>query len=184
MYFKNIQNNELQEFHKTIKNNFKEKLTNILDSELFLVETIINEKIYRVFPLFYCDIITSNNENDQILGNRCIICEYNTNTVLNFIIEDEDVSPIDIIMNNIHDNGMDFLQGVVYNKKTGEGINNALVEYTISKNNTVLLQETVVTSRTGFFTVNSKDLQHTSLKDITITATFKNQTKTVERQIL
>ena len=46
-------------------------LTDILDSNLFKIEN--HDGIYRIFPLFYCNSIKSNNPTDNILENRCII---------------------------------------------------------------------------------------------------------------
>ena len=73
MYFSNIGNDELQHFHGTIGADFNISLTEILTSDLFDVETIIPDKLFRVYPLFYCREILSSNPADKILDNRCLI---------------------------------------------------------------------------------------------------------------
>ena len=70
MYFSNIGNDELQHFHGTIGADFNISLTEILTSDLFDVETIIPDKLFRVYPLFYCREILSSNPADKILDNR------------------------------------------------------------------------------------------------------------------
>ena len=71
MYFKNISNEELRQFHPVNTQDFIMSLTDILDSNLFKIEN--HDGIYRIFPLFYCNSIKSNNPTDNILENRCII---------------------------------------------------------------------------------------------------------------
>ena len=66
--------------------NFSMTLTELLTSPLFKIETLVTGAIYRVYPLFYCDTITSSNSNDRILGNQCLILEKTAKeTYLNFI---------------------------------------------------------------------------------------------------
>ena len=84
MYFGNIADSELKKYHETVKNNFSMSLSNVLSSDLFKIETIITDTIYKIYPLFYCDTITSTNKNDKILDNKCIICEKDTSTRLYF----------------------------------------------------------------------------------------------------
>ena len=71
MYFKNISDKELRLFRQVKTQDFIMSLTDILDSNLFKIED--NDGIYRIFPLFYCNNIKSNNPTDNILENRCII---------------------------------------------------------------------------------------------------------------
>lgn len=92
MYFTNIANEELQQFHSIVKNNFNISLQDVINNNLFFVEEINN--ILRIFPLFYTEEIVSSNTNDKILGNRCIICENKENTRLYFIASDENVESI------------------------------------------------------------------------------------------
>lgn len=75
MYFTNIGNKELIPFHNSESVDISLSLTEILNSELFEVETIIENSLYRVFPLFYSNQIVSSNNNDKILSNRCLILQ-------------------------------------------------------------------------------------------------------------
>ena len=75
MYYSDITNSELQYFRNRPVHNFSIKLSDLLTSPLFQVEEIITDSIYRVYPLFYTNEITSTNSNDKILDNKCIICQ-------------------------------------------------------------------------------------------------------------
>jgi len=86
MYYSNILHPELQQFHKIIVPNFTIKLTDILTSDLFKVETIITGSIYRIYPLFYANEITSSNPDDNILDTQCIVCQKTSDeTYITFI---------------------------------------------------------------------------------------------------
>lgn len=89
MYFSNISDTELTQYHKTVNNNFQMTLTNVLTSSLFKIETIIADTIYKIYPLFYCKEITSNNEDDRIMENKCVICTKQLDTILSFKTENE-----------------------------------------------------------------------------------------------
>lgn len=97
MYFSNMSNEELQHFHHTVGVDFSMSLTDVLNSNLFHVETIVADTIYRVCPLFYCEKITSNNSIDKILDTTCLILQkreketylsFTTNTDSNVIIDE------------------------------------------------------------------------------------------------
>lgn len=75
MYYSTITNKELQYFHNRPVHNFTVKLSQMLESDLFQVEEIITDKIYKIYPLFYTGTITSSNPNDRILDNKVIICQ-------------------------------------------------------------------------------------------------------------
>lgn len=82
MYFSNISNPELQHLHNTLGADFSMSVNEILhkagdvfDNKLFIVEEIISDKLYRVYPQFYCNNIISSNPNDKNLDNRCLILE-------------------------------------------------------------------------------------------------------------
>lgn len=86
MYFSNIANEELQYFHNTGGVDFSMSLTDILSSDLFRVETVVANHIYRVFPLFYCKEVISSNANDILLDTRCLILQISEHeTYLSFI---------------------------------------------------------------------------------------------------
>lgn len=91
MYFTDITNPELQYFHGLNVKNINLSLTEILSSDLFIVETIITDSIYRIYPLFYCKKITSSNNDDKILENKCIIANKNTEeTYYDFVSDDDE----------------------------------------------------------------------------------------------
>ena len=86
MYFSNITNEELQHFHGIVGADFSMSLTDILTSNLFKVETVIVDKIYRVYPLFYCREVISSNVNDKLLDTKCLILQKsNHESYLSFI---------------------------------------------------------------------------------------------------
>ena len=89
MYFSNIVNSELQHFHAFSGADFSMSLTDVLNSDLFKVEEIINDNFYRIYPLFYCKEIISSNSKDIILDTHCIILEKTENeTYLSFITDE------------------------------------------------------------------------------------------------
>ena len=90
MYFGNIASDELKQFHHTIKNNFSMVLSDVFSqTNLFKIEEIVADNLYKIYPLFYCDTITSTNPNDEILDNKCIVCTKDNNTRLYFNNNDE-----------------------------------------------------------------------------------------------
>ena len=102
MYFTNINDSELSQYHNKVENNFSRALQSILDEDepnLFKVEDI-NGDIFKIYPLFYCREISSSNKNDRIIENKCIICENNENTRLNFITPTDQISIEDIGFNS------------------------------------------------------------------------------------
>ena len=69
-YYTNIANEELQYFHGLQVKNFTIKLSDINTSWLFKIEEIIEDSIYKIYPLFYTQEITSSNPDDKILDNN------------------------------------------------------------------------------------------------------------------
>ena len=94
-YYSNIANQELQYFHQLLVKNFTIKLTDVLTSGLFKVETIIADSIYKIYPLFYSNTITSSNPDDRILDNRCIICNKKEKETYITFISDENEEIVD-----------------------------------------------------------------------------------------
>ena len=74
MYYTNITDTELQLFRGLMVPNFTIKLTDALTSGLFKVETIITDKLYKIYPLFYTESISTDNEADTVIDDLCIIC--------------------------------------------------------------------------------------------------------------
>ena len=69
MYFSNIANEELQNFHGIVNVDFSMSLTDILTSKLFKVETVIIGSIYRVYhfqDLTSCIVLLNHLENCNI----------------------------------------------------------------------------------------------------------------------
>ena len=92
MYFTDITNPELQSYSTDIVDTFSISLTRALTSKLFKVETIISDKLYKIYPLFNCNSIQSSNPDDKVLSNRLVICSKNNSTFLKFIREGDDVN--------------------------------------------------------------------------------------------
>lgn len=84
MYFADVSDEDLNRFHESVKNNFQMFLNDAMFSHLFLIEEIVSDSIYQLYPLFYCENIRSDNPNDVILDNKCIICQKNDYTTLFF----------------------------------------------------------------------------------------------------
>jgi len=78
VYYSDISNSELQQFHNQKVQNFTIKLSDALTSPLFKIEEVIAGNVYKIYPLFYANEITSTNPNDKILDNKCIICQKQT----------------------------------------------------------------------------------------------------------
>ena len=58
---------------------------------MFKVETIIADTIYKIYPLFYTNTITSSNSDDRILDNKCIICnKKDKETYITFISDENE----------------------------------------------------------------------------------------------
>ena len=92
MPYTDIMNPELQYFKGLTVPNFTIKLTDVLTSDLFKVDEIITDTIYKIYPLFYCKEITSSNTGDKVLENRLVICmKHDQETYLTFRSDDGDV---------------------------------------------------------------------------------------------
>ena len=74
MYYTNISDEEVLLFKGLMVPNFTIKLTDALTSGLFKVETIITDKLYKIYPLFYTESISTDNEADTVIDDLCIIC--------------------------------------------------------------------------------------------------------------
>lgn len=74
MYYTNITDEETLLFKGLMVPNFTIKLSDALTSGLFKVETIITDKLYKIYPLFYTESISTDNESDTVIDDLCIIC--------------------------------------------------------------------------------------------------------------
>lgn len=94
MYFKSLINDELQHFHKSVTvRNFSISLSEILTSKLFKKEQITTD-LYRIYPLFYCSKIITNDTSSKILENKCILATTGENEKYFNFITDEDTPVI------------------------------------------------------------------------------------------
>lgn len=101
MYFRNISNEEFQYFHGIQASNFSISLTSILhktddkfDNKLFKIEEIIEDTLYRIYPLFYTNEIVSTNNADRIIDNKCIIATKRDAETYYKFIKDDGVLPV------------------------------------------------------------------------------------------
>ncbi|MBR1610731.1 MAG: hypothetical protein IJ672_04470, partial [Methanobrevibacter sp.] len=90
MYFTNLSNTELELYPGRIQiRNMSLSLLDMLNSDLFKTVNL-GGGLYKIFPLFYCREITSNNkEVVKILDNKCIITSNMDNLFFNFLTDDE-----------------------------------------------------------------------------------------------
>ena len=86
VYFGNINNDDFNERHETIKDNIKISLTDLLSNDLFRVETttMASKTYYKIIPLFYYDEVTCTDTEAKIM-DRLIICQSKPDTILKFI---------------------------------------------------------------------------------------------------
>lgn len=132
MYFTNINDAELSLFHKTVQNNLNITLPYVLTSPMFKIEEIIENKLYKVYPLFYCEKIVSSNSNDKILDNKCIICEKNIGTVFSFQTSHINAGTIELGYSIYYD-----FYGVCvfcYDKLSGNPVNNVEIDGITNRN--------------------------------------------------
>jgi hypothetical protein len=155
MYFTNISNPELQQFHDLRFRNFSISLTEILSSSLFQVETIIPEKLFKIYPLFYSNEIKCSNTNDKILDNRCIIANKNSNESYYSFISD-DTAPI------VRYNGNIGFFGIGDELSVDEF--NSIVQLYRSKNFTeeIMIRNSLVNGQFGDYSFN---LESTTIVD-------------------
>jgi len=154
MYFDNIANRELQMFHRVLVPNFTITLTDLLTSDLFRKETIIADSIYRIYPLFYCNEITSTNPDDKILDTQCLICrKTGDETYITFKTDDGDV--IDYTDYASYFDIGDTMTTAEYNALV------SLLKHNITHNEPVSIAETV----TGEYGVYEFDIDGTTILD-------------------
>lgn len=149
MYFSNISNEELQHFHRINGVDMSMSLSQIINSNLFNVEAIIPNKLYRVCPLFYCEKIISSNSNDKILDNSCAILQKNEKeTYLSFVTN----SDSKIIVND-----SSFFNNKLINQKLTIDEYNGLV-YTLRQqgvlNGNINTEENIIEGSYGTYILN------------------------------
>lgn len=65
-------------YNQTINKEFT--ISDIKTSDLWYVND--SGSVLTCIPLFNCDMITSSNESDKVLGNECIICQDIDETII------------------------------------------------------------------------------------------------------
>ena len=150
MYFKSLINDELQHFHKSVTvRNFSISLTEILTSKLFKKEQITTD-LYRIYPLFYCSKIITNDTSSKILENKCILATTGENEKYFNFITDED-TPV------IYD-GLDFY--TISDKLTIEDFNAfvQILKNKITITDTIRVTDGTVTGEYGEYKFNLADV--------------------------
>lgn len=160
MYFTNISNENIAMFHNKTLVNVNLQLSDVLNSNLFKIEEIISNEIYRIYPLFYCETISSTNPNDKILSNKCIICQKSENTILQFRSEEINSNPTLSDFNFIYEQGLlNFI--VIYcfdnNNKPLPQVNANCVLY--YKSNYALIGSfDIQSNKDGYIVINKEEM--------------------------
>lgn len=167
MYFSNIGDSELLPFHNSVSTDFSISLTDLLVSDLFKVEQITNS-IYRVYPLFYCNIVNSSNPNDKILDNRCLILQKREHeTYLSFLNSEHENNIVfneDIVKSyDIDDKlSVDEFNDVVYRLRK----NNSFHEVLDFNEENIYLDDDILPSLSLNPILNSNKLENMQLKGV------------------
>lgn len=171
MYFTNISNRELQQFHEKVKNNFNIRLSEIRSNGLFKVEEMGD--LLKVFPLFYTDRIESSNGNDKILENKCVICENKLDTSLFFIV-DESI-PVLSLDYSYYSDFLNYLVFYVFDGFNGNSLSNVNVKATFKNNDKIVQELEVTTDKKGVVYFNTSKF---SFDEVIIVFEVTNVTKT------
>lgn len=173
MYFTNISYKELLEFHNQVKVNFKIKLTDVVNSGLFKVESI--GELLKIYPIFYTDRIESTNSNDKIMDNQCIICEDNEDTILYFIADEK--LPVLSLEYSYYSDFVNYIVFYLYDGLTGSNIYNATAEFTFKENDEITKELTLNSDRNGIIYLDTTKI---SYDELTINFKTNGATKTFE----
>ena len=147
MYYTDINDEEVRQFHNSVKVNAKGADV----SDALLVED------NRIFPLFYCDEIAINHELLRVLDNKMILDMTNDSDVLEYIRFNSvsDVSDFGIIHLFFKAYGNHYLAMYIYDRVTHFGLN--AFEFTATHEDTLI----------GNFNTNSNGDCIIKLGDIT-----------------
>ena len=170
MYFTDISHRELVKFHNQVKVNFKIKLQDASNIDLFKVETIGD--ILKVYPLFYCDRIESSNSNDKIMENKCVICENKNDTILYFI-SDENL-PVLNLNYTYYADFIDYLVFYMYDGINGNSLHNVTANCIFKENEEVTKELTFNSDYNGIIYIDTSKFTYDELTiDFNITGTIK-----------
>lgn len=168
MYDNNLNGKELCEFHNKVKINKSYRLSEVFNNNpLFKIVQITNN-IYKIFPLFYCDKIISSNEEDRIIENKYIICNYNEYTILQFI-SNTVVNDFNLVYEIVNKHSDNLLYGIIYDSNNKNPIKEANVTINIFSINNLLKENINLNSdEYGGFIIPLKNHQNTDIVKFTI----------------
>ncbi len=174
MYFTNISDEELLQFHEQVKVTFNINLQDAISSSLFKVQSM--DSIIQLYPLFYTDTIKSSNSNDKVLSNRSIICENNDNTTL-FFISSEDIPVLSLDYSYYTDNANYFVF-YTYDGNTGNYLSGVTAEVVFKQDDTEVYKSELESDEKGIIYIDSSDITFDeveidfSITDVTETFTW------------
>ena len=171
MYFTNISNEELQRFHGIIKNNLNINLVDVEDNPLFDCKK--TEDLIRIYPLFYTDRIESTNENDNVLDNKCIICELNTETKLYFIVEE--TIPVLSLNYSYETDYKNYWSFYCFDGGNGNILSDVSATIIFKNNNETVTEIELNTDKNGVIYVNTVNIIY---DEVNIVFTILNTSKT------
>lgn len=180
-----LADSELLFYHKQIKSNVVISLIDAIDDNpLFIVEN--NDDAIKIIPLFYCDAIASSNVNDNVLENKCIICENREDTYLNFLTN-KGTEDIGVFYNRyaFYIPGVVtkvYFRGVVYDKLNYTPLSNAAVQIKATYIHNVIKEYEVVTDEFGEFAII--DENRSKIEHLKVTVYYNGTTKVFEDLVL
>ena len=145
MYFTNISNNELQQFHEQVKVNLKVRIEDLTNYPFIKTENM--DDILKIYPLFYVDKIESTNSNDKVFENKCIICENKPDTTIYFI-SDENV-PVLSLDYSYYTDYENFLVFYLYDGFNSSSLYNVEAEVVLKNDDVVVSELTKYSNRNG-----------------------------------
>lgn len=151
--YTNIADNELVQYHGKVKVNTHFRLTDIITNTdgLFIVTQQGSTDVYKIIPLFYCESISSSNDDDTVIEeNKGIICTYDDETIVYFITN-TGINDTDIVTNTVQKWGKNIFYGVVYEKNNKTPIKAANVLITLLDDDEVVEKVILETNENGEF---------------------------------
>lgn len=83
MYYLNIADNDVKQLHGQVYVDKTFTLGEIQNSDYFKIEEI-TDTLLKIIPLFYCEEISTTNEDDVVIDDQCILANYNEDTQFTF----------------------------------------------------------------------------------------------------
>lgn len=172
--YTNIADNELTQYHKKILVNTHYTLPEVVTNTegLFIVTQQGSTSVYKIIPLFNCEVIESTNPEDKVIeDNKGIICVYDSDTILYFKTN-QSFNDFSIVTNTVQEWGKTIHYGVVYESSNRTPLDGAEVTITLIKNNAIVSTTILKTNTNGeyvHFITSSYD-------KINVTAKYANIT--------